>query len=116
MVPAPITSAVTVPQETHFLTPNWERQFVQAISITTTAAVPRAEDTTREAVAMTMAVRPEHSATTVPDPAAIGAPAPLQILHRAVAQAAQAAVQPPSGLFQEEAINKRIYTRALESV
>jgi hypothetical protein len=65
---------------------------------------------------MTMAVQPEHSATTVPDPVATGAQAPLQILPRAVVQAAQAAVQPPSGLFQEEEINKRIYTRALESV
>jgi len=63
-----------------------------------------------------MVVRLELSVMAVPDPAATEAQAPLQILLRAVVQAAQEAVQPPSGLFQEEVINKGIYTRALESV
>ena len=118
VAPAPITSAVTVHPETHFLIPSWEHLSALAINITiTTAAAPRAEDTIQEAVVVIMAVRPEHSATATQDPAATGAQELLQILPQAVVrEAAQAAVQPPSDLFQEEATDKRIYTKALESV
>ena len=117
VAPAPIISAITVHPETHFLTPNWEHPSVQAVNIITTAAAPLAEDITQEAVVVILAVRLEHSATAAQDPAATGAQAPLQILPQAVVrEAAQAAVQPPSDLFQEEATDKRIYTKALESV